>query len=1555
MMIKPTSSFSCVVLGEQSLLIQCCESLLAHGHEVRAVVAENRRIVQWCEQQGVPCYGDLNALREAPQAATFDYLMSITNLRMLPVWLLERPVKLAINFHDGPLPRYAGLNAPVWALINGESEHGISWHEMVAGADNGRLLVQRSFAVVAKETVLGLNAQCYQSALDGFGELVEQLESGTLAPLEQDPAQRSYFSLAQRPPAAAVLDWSRSATDLERLVRALDFGRYPNPVILPKIDLGADLLLVRAAAIVPAESSALPGTIQAFCAETLTVRCATDALKLLRVTDMRGESVDVAAALANLDLSVGALLPGLPHYADALSETVTRICKHEEFWIRRLRRMEPVELPFGGRNPASGTVWRRLELPGLSADEVVAALAVLLGRLGRKQEFALAYVPTAKNEEEWVGRFVTTVLPLPVRLEGTQAFGQFVAELALSISDTDSRPGYLSDLAAREPELRAVGEAAAFPIRVVRATEADELTARRQCGQAALTVVVGQAGGAIGLLADQTRFERDGLGRINECLSALAAAIAEDRSRPLGRLPLLASADRSRLDTWSPPYTEAQRAGLNAACVHQLFEAQVQRTPNRDAAIFEGRRLSYAQLNEAANRLARHLQQLGVKRGDLVGVMVGRSLEMLIALYAVHKAGGAYVPLDPVYPQDRLAYMVSDAGLHVVITQREFAATVGAARTLVLEDEAAMLATYANDDLGLPCASSDLAYVIYTSGSTGKPKGVMVEHGNVVNFFAGMDQRLDTEPGVWLAVTSISFDISVLELFWTLARGFTVLLYADAVRQKSAARRPMVARDTALDFGFFYWNVATDESQYDADKYRLLLESAKYADQNGFNSVWTPERHFAAFGGLFPNPSVTSAALATITSKVALRAGSCVVPLHSPIRIAEEWAVVDNLSNGRVGMSIAAGWAPPDFAIRPESFANAKQVMFDSAEIVQKLWRGETVDFPGPNGKTVAVRTLPRPIQKELPIWVTSAGNVDTYIAAGKSGANLLTHLLGQTVEEVGEKVKAYRKAREEAGHAGRGIVTVMLHTLVGPDPVEVERIVRQPLKNYLKTAMFLVKAAAWNFPTFKKLSDEQGKTLDEFFTSISDEDMDGLLDFAFERYFHTSGLFGTPEHCMAMIEKTELADVDEIACLIDFGIATDTVLAHLPYLNELRELAQSAASTEADYSLPALLARHEVSHFQCTPSMATMLVSDPDAKPKLAKLRQMMVGGEAFPPELARELKGLVQGKVTNMYGPTETTIWSAIGDVGGDTPLPVNNVSIGRSLVNQTVQVLDEYLQPLPTGLAGELVIGGAGVVRGYWQRPELTAERFLPDPFATARGARMYRTGDLARFLPDGRLECLGRVDHQVKIRGYRVELGEIEALLRAHSQVREAAVVLREDTPGDQRLVAYLRSTSGNALPADEMKTWLRQQLPEFMVPAAFVNLAELPLTPNGKLDRKALPAPQAPVAEAANFVAPDGDAERVISEIWQRALGVAKVGTRDNFFDIGGHSLLVVQVLKEMREQFPKPIQMTDLFRHTTIEALARFVAGEAEPAAGPNRGKARAEARRAAMGRRAAG
>ncbi len=1551
--------FSCVVLGEQSLLIQCCEALLERGHRVEAVVSEQRQIVDWCAQRAIPCFGDFAALRELPRC---DYLFSITNLRMLPEWLLSWPSTLAINFHDGPLPRYAGLNTPVWALLNGESEYGVSWHEMAAEADTGPLLATRRFPIASTDTVLSLNAQCYQAGLESFVELLDALERGTLQPQPQDLSQRTYFGLAQRPAGAGLLDWRQPAVELERLIRALDFGTYLNPLLLPRLDIGTEHLLVRQAELVELPGAGQPGLIESCCERFLTLRCGAGALRLLRLTDRDGEAVDVAARLKAVGLEPGSRLPLPPEWLPELDKRVAELARFEGFWRRRLRVAEPVELPFAARGnsapqaaSAASLVWQVqpvAPLPGAGTAALVAAFAALFARLSGRDSYTLACMPASAAAPDWFDRHFERVVPLPVTLAPGEGFAAFRDRIDSALADSEHRVGYLNDLRARDPELRQVQPCADHPLRIVRIAELDETRLRDLAGAAALTLAIADGGDRYALLADPARFDAAAMQRLVALFDALVTAIAATPDLPLHQLDLLTAADRRQL----AGFTAGDTIELADDCVHRQFERQVQIDPQRTAVICDGASLSYGELNRRANQLARHLRALGVQSGEPVGVLVERSLSMLVALYAVHKAGAAYVPLDPVYPHDRLAYMAEDAGLRVVITQRAFENVVSVAAPLLLDELDATLAALPDTNLDeVRVAPSDLAYLIYTSGSTGKPKGVMVEHGNVVNFFAGMDQRLEPGPGHWLAVTSISFDISVLELFWTLTRGLTVVLYADNRRQRALPRALQGAR--RIEFGFFYWNVANDESEYDAQKYRLLLEGARFADSHGFNSVWTPERHFAAFGGLFPNPSVTCAALATITQNVALRAGSCVLPLHSPIRVAEEWAVVDNLSNGRVGLSIAAGWAPPDFAIRPEGFANAKQVMFESAELVKRLWRGETIDFPGPQGgsqEMVPVRTLPRPIQKELPIWVTTAGNVDTFAQAGQRGANVLTHLLGQTIEEVGEKVRAYRQAWREAGHPGQGIVTLMLHTFVGPDADAVERAVRKPLKDYLKSAMFLVKSAAWNFPTFKKMSEEQGKTLDEFFATISDEDLDGLLEHAFQRYFEHSGLFGTPESCLATVERVLGADVDEIACLIDFGINTDVVLEHLPWLDQLRDSVQRAAARTAtvdadDFSLPALFARYPITHFQCTPSMATMLAADPTARPGLTALRQMMVGGEAFPPELARALRTLVGGRVTNMYGPTETTIWSSCGDVEAAL---ASNVSIGTPLANQSLYILDRQQQPLPVGLAGELVIGGRGVVRGYWQRSELTAEKFLPDPFAGG-GGRMYRTGDLARFLPDGRVECLGRTDHQVKIRGYRVELGEIEALLREADGVLEAAVVLREDTPGDQRLVAYYRVRAGSAPQAEQLREALRRQLPDFMVPSAFVELATLPLTPNGKLDRKALPAPQAQAVAGAAYQPPQGGLEAQIAAIWQRLLGVEKVGVRDNFFDIGGHSLLVVQVLKELRELVDRPLQMTDLFRHTTVEALARFLGGDDDDGADAvGRGQSRAEARRAALNRR---
>jgi acyl-coenzyme A synthetase/AMP-(fatty) acid ligase len=391
----------------------------------------------------------------------------------------------------------------------------------------------------------------------------------------------------------------------------------------------------------------------------------------------------------------------------------------------------------------------------------------------------------------------------------------------------------------------------------------------------------------------------------------------------------------------------------------------------------------------------------------------------------------------------------------------------------------------------------------------------------------------------------------------------------------------------------------------------------------------------------------------------------------------------------------------------------------------------------------------------------------------------------------------------------------------------------------------------------------------------------------------------------------------------------------------------------EGDYSIAAQIIRHGVTHLQCTPSMARMIAMNDEARRALSGVNTLMIGGEALPGALVGDLRRATSARILNMYGPTETTIWSSVNEVGEAEPI----ASIGTALANQQVYVLDDALAPVPPGTAGELWIGGDGVTRGYWQRPDLTEERFKADPFVTADracpwGARMYRTGDLVRLREDGRLDFLGRADFQVKLRGYRIELGEIEAVLEAQPGVTQAVVLAREDSPGDLRLVAYIVGAAQEA----GLRAELAAVLPEHMMPAHFVTLDAFPVTPNRKVDRKALPAPHAaPVTEV--FVPPQSDIEAQLAAIWGRILGVPKVGAKDNFFALGGHSLLAVQAHREIREALGvAKLSITDIFRFPTLQALAKHLDDRPTPppalAAAPVND--RAEARSDAMARRMA-
>ncbi len=376
---------------------------------------------------------------------------------------------------------------------------------------------------------------------------------------------------------------------------------------------------------------------------------------------------------------------------------------------------------------------------------------------------------------------------------------------------------------------------------------------------------------------------------------------------------------------------------------------------------------------------------------------------------------------------------------------------------------------------------------------------------------------------------------------------------------------------------------------------------------------------------------------------------------------------------------------------------------------------------------------------------------------------------------------------------------------------------------------------------------------------------------------------------------------------------------------------------------------RITVMHF--VPSMLQLFLETPGVE-KCDCLRHVICSGEALSPDLQNRFFSRLDARLHNLYGPTEAAVDVTYWECRRDGHL--KTVPIGRPVANTKIYILDSQMHPTPVGVPGELHIGGVQVARGYVNRPDLTAEKFVPDPFSDDPGARLYKTGDLARYLPDGDIEYLGRLDHQIKIRGLRIELAEIESVLIQHPAAREAAVVAREDTPGDQRLVAYVVLKPASPLSSTELRDHLKRSLPDYMIPAAFVGLDALPLTSSGKVDRRGLPAPKEQPRSEGAYLAPRNGLEKTIAEIWRELLHVEQVGIHDNFFDLGGHSLLIVQAHRRLRGITDKDLSVADLFRFSTISALAEHLSRDsrdedAQVQVVVQRSVRRAQARKAAM------
>lgn len=441
----------------------------------------------------------------------------------------------------------------------------------------------------------------------------------------------------------------------------------------------------------------------------------------------------------------------------------------------------------------------------------------------------------------------------------------------------------------------------------------------------------------------------------------------------------------------------------------------------------------------------------------------------------------------------------------------------------------------------------------------------------------------------------------------------------------------------------------------------------------------------------------------------------------------------------------------------------------------------------------------------------------------------------------------------------------------------------------------------------------------------------------------YTSGSTGTPKGAMVehagmlnnLLSKIPVMDLDAGDVIAQtasqcFDISVWQFLTGLVCGARIEILPDSVVR-DPERLLEEIAARG-VTVLEAVPSLIRVLLDLPESTVRLKGLRWLLPTGEAFPPELCRRwLERHPHVRLLNAYGPAECSDDVAYHRIT-HKPAPTETVMpVGRSLPNVRLHILDPWLRPVPVGVPGELCVAGIGVGRGYLNRPDLTAERFIPNPFAVDPGERLYRSGDRARSRADGAIEFLGRMDHQVKIRGYRVEPGEIEAQLLKHPLVKQSVVLAKADRSGARRLVAYVVAESAvetkaeSKAPGEVFREFLGQKLPGYMIPSLFLMLERMPLTPNGKIDRNGLPEPEACGHEAYDSVPPRTEAEKRIAEIWSEVLGIERVGVTEDFFDLGGHSLLAVQVLSRIRASFGVHLVLRSLFEAKTVERLALSV------------------------------
>lgn len=795
-------NFTCYLIGDDHLLIQCAETLIQNEHSILGIISPLEAAKNFALPHHIPYFHSLKDALTSLTTTEFDYLFSIINSTILPTELLHRPRQLSINFHNAPLPLYAGVHPLSWAILNNESTYGVTWHVMTEVIDGGAILKQARFPIDSQETALSLSLKCYAQALTLFDELIKDLSNQSLVPISQDTSKRSYYNFKQKPEGNGWINWTDSAETIERSVRAFDLGHsHHNRLACAKIRLDTSIYLVKRLHRLTSRSPMKAGTVVCLLPNVWHISTTTSLISVEELISVNGNTCSLSELAEIHQLQVGSIISSptskqLTHYHN-LSEQYS---PSELFWVNRLQDFKPALLPFQPPIPHQDfkgeltklacnrfsdnqiTQWKPYLPPECNFHDIlISALLIYLYRLNPSEESGIWLYSAEQNESPEVASFFSQLLPFSLPTNKKESFYTAIEQIHKAWQLFQTKGTFQKDILYRYPELNHL-EHLDYSLALFIGTEEQCIRLQNKTNVSVLITLSSDTHEVSWWIQQQltqtpnlTAMIKNSAKHLYHLLNSLPLSL----QHPLTQLPITPVEEYQLLMTkWQTNST----AYPKQKTISQLFEIQSRLTPDTLAVTYGAKSLTYCELNQKSNQLAHYLQKKGLRPNTFAAICSSQELHLIIGILAILKTGAAYIPIDGSYPKKHIHYVLSDSNPTLLLASPHLGEQVKDdcnelnIPIIFFDDVMKNIEQEPIDSLkNIPITSENLAYVMYTSGTTGKPKGVMIPHRGISRLVKNTNYISVTAQDRIAQAASISFDAATFEIWGALLNGATLI------------------------------------------------------------------------------------------------------------------------------------------------------------------------------------------------------------------------------------------------------------------------------------------------------------------------------------------------------------------------------------------------------------------------------------------------------------------------------------------------------------------------------------------------------------------------------------------------------------------------------------------------------------------------------------------------------------------------------------------------------------------------------------------------------------